>query len=97
MPDLREELRSRCFWLLNQRGKTTLNGVSRAVTIENIGIKLVAGTHLTVAAHTRTSPSITFLLYDSERPPEYHNLHTICWVVLPLLRKEMVLDDLSRI
>ncbi len=94
------EIRSRSIRYLTTRGETLYQQSyhpgykERRARLGNVLLRLVWNQHLIITVDA--SPR-DLVVYDSDRLEEYQNQHVIEHVVLPLLRREMLLDDLARV
>ena len=96
------ELRVRAIRLLARNGDTYFpygpnDEKRRSVDLGNIWVWLFSGRRLTVSVALPECKHPGLIVYDSDRLFDYQNVHVIEHVVLPALRREMVLDDLASV
>lgn len=95
------ELRLRALRVIEKRGEDYFPYVNsddnkeRTARVGEFWLKLISGRQLLVGIPRTDGTVPDKILYDSDRVLDYQNVHVIEHVLLPALRKEMVLDDLA--
>ena len=97
------ELRIRAIQFISRKGEDYFPYANsdankeRTARIGDFWLKLLSGRQLKVGRSQLDRSLPDMVLYDSARMLDYQNVHVIEVVLLPLLRKEMILDDLAAV